>query len=356
MLEAIVQTSMEVKIVHSLVPTPKQGELSIKVICSGCNPKDWKAVFYTDTAMNSGDDIAGIVESVGPGVSGFKKGDRVAAFHPMGTPGGSYAEFAIAPAVTTFHLPDKISFEEASTMPLPALTAVVGLYHSLGLPPPWAPATKPTPLLIYGASTTVGAYAIKLASRSNLHPIIAVAGAGRGLVEGIIDPSKGDVVVDHREGHDTMVKNIRQALKVQGNLPLLHAFDCVSGNGSLEVLSEVVTPNQGSATFVLHEKDYNMPSKTMRTSITFAGYLHTGPFPVKPEQGINYIPDGRGQDFAFVYSSYLSKALEDGWLKTHPYKVVPGGLSGLPGVMKSLRDNKVSAFRYVIRIADTKVV
>ncbi|KAL5315031.1 hypothetical protein ACEPPN_017682 [Leptodophora sp. 'Broadleaf-Isolate-01'] len=355
MLEAIVQTSLEVEIIQSPVPTPKKGEVLIRVICSGCNPKDWKAVVYTDTAMNSGDDIAGIVESVGPDVSAFKKGDRVAAFHPMGTSGGSYAEFAIAPAVTTFHLPAKVSFEEASTVPLPALTAVVGLYHSLGLPPPWAPTTTVTPLLIYGASTTVGAYAIKLASRSNLHPIIAVAGAGRGLVEGIIDPSKGDVIVDHREGHDAMVKKIRQALSDQGNLSIAHALDCVSGHGSLEVISEVVTPKGGAATFVLHEKDYNKPSKTLRTSITFAGYLHTGPFPVKPEQGINYIPDGRGQDFAFVYSNYLSKGLEDGWLKTHPYKVVPGGLNGLPGVMKSLRDNTVSAFRYVIRIEDTKV-
>lgn len=38
-------------------------------------------------------------------------GDRVAAFHEMRTPGGSYAEYAVAWAHTTFHLPKQTSFE-----------------------------------------------------------------------------------------------------------------------------------------------------------------------------------------------------------------------------------------------------
>jgi NADPH:quinone reductase-like Zn-dependent oxidoreductase len=112
MLEAIVQTSLEVNIVQTPVPEPGKGEVLIKVVCSGCNPKDWKLVVYEGDALNSGDDIAGIVESVGQDVTEFQKGDRVAAFHPMRTSGGSYAEFAIAPATTTFHLPPNISFEE----------------------------------------------------------------------------------------------------------------------------------------------------------------------------------------------------------------------------------------------------
>ena len=42
----------------------------------------------------------------------FKQlGDRVAAFHEMGGPGGGYAEYALAWAYTTFHLPTQTSFE-----------------------------------------------------------------------------------------------------------------------------------------------------------------------------------------------------------------------------------------------------
>lgn len=61
--------------------------------------------------MNSGDDIAGIVHSVGANVWEFKPGDRVASFHEMVTPGGSFAEYAIGWQHSTFHIPKKTSFE-----------------------------------------------------------------------------------------------------------------------------------------------------------------------------------------------------------------------------------------------------
>lgn len=71
---------------------------------------------FAKNSHNSGDDIAGIVEQVGDNVTEFKPGDRVAAFHEMMTPHGSFAEYAIAWAATTFHLPKKTSFEEVSKL------------------------------------------------------------------------------------------------------------------------------------------------------------------------------------------------------------------------------------------------
>lgn len=61
--------------------------------------------------MNHGDDIAGVVHSVGENVSEFKPGDRVAALHELVAPHGAYAEYAMAPAYTTFHIPTQTSFE-----------------------------------------------------------------------------------------------------------------------------------------------------------------------------------------------------------------------------------------------------
>lgn len=55
--------------------------------------------------------MAGVVHAVGEGVSEFKPGDRVAAFHEMAQPGGSYAEYGISWAYTTFRLPANNSFE-----------------------------------------------------------------------------------------------------------------------------------------------------------------------------------------------------------------------------------------------------
>jgi NADPH:quinone reductase-like Zn-dependent oxidoreductase len=83
----------------------------IKVVVSGSNPKDWKLPNLFGGSTNEGDDIAGIVEKVGANVFEFKPGDRVAAFHEMRTPAGSYAEYAIAWQHTTFHIPKDTSFE-----------------------------------------------------------------------------------------------------------------------------------------------------------------------------------------------------------------------------------------------------
>jgi hypothetical protein len=90
---------------------------------------------------------------------------------------------------------------EGAALPLAALTAAVGLYASekLDLPQPWSPATKPTPLLIYGASSAVGYYVLQLAIKSNLHPLICIAGRASAHVEKLLDKSKGDTVVDYRK-------------------------------------------------------------------------------------------------------------------------------------------------------------
>ena len=112
MKEAVVDTNLAVTVRDTAIPTPQAGQVLIKVVVSGSNPKDWKLPrLWASEAMNHGDDIAGYVEDVGTAVTAFKKGDKVAAFHEMKTANGSYAEYAIAWEHTTFHLPEATSFE-----------------------------------------------------------------------------------------------------------------------------------------------------------------------------------------------------------------------------------------------------
>jgi NADPH:quinone reductase len=106
--------------------------------------------------MNSGDDIAGIVHSVESSVYEFKPGDRVASFHEMMTPHGSFAEYAVGWQHTTFKIPNETSFEEAASLPLAAMTSAIGLHLRLGLPMPWRPAKEETPLVVYGGASAVG--------------------------------------------------------------------------------------------------------------------------------------------------------------------------------------------------------
>jgi NADPH2:quinone reductase len=105
----------KVDIIDSPIPEPNDDQVRIKVVVSGCNPKDWKLPeWIEDKKSNTGDDIAGIVDKVGANVTEFKPGDRVAAFHEMMTPHGSFAEYAIAWPHTTFHIPKHTSFEGAT--------------------------------------------------------------------------------------------------------------------------------------------------------------------------------------------------------------------------------------------------
>lgn len=113
MKEGLVHNTGAVSVRDAEIPTAAAGQVLIKVVVSGTNPKDWKYPQWraNEGPSNQGDDIAGYVEDVGPGVLGFKAGDKVAAFHQMLSPHGSYAQYAIAWEHSTFHLSSQTSFE-----------------------------------------------------------------------------------------------------------------------------------------------------------------------------------------------------------------------------------------------------
>jgi NADPH2:quinone reductase len=361
MKEAIVYPGPEIKIVDTPIPEAGEGQIVTKVVVSGSNPKDWYSSrrpqylscpldfkitdstrrkvpqWVKDCLVNQGDDIAGYVHSVGKNVTEFKVGDRIAAFHEMLQPGGSYAEYAVSWEYATFHLPSSTSFEEGASIPLAAMTAALGMYQRLALPEPWRPATKNIPLVIWGASAAVGSFALQFAVKSNIHPIIAIAGRAQEHVKQFLDESKGDVVLDYRKGEEAVVKQIKDALKGQ---KLDYAFDSVSENGSYNAIIKVLEP-KGEITLVLPGKKYEEIPESMKWSITSCGSVFKEPVDT---------------DFCYVFFRYLSKGLKDGWFKGHPTEVVPGGLGGIQGALQNLKDGKASAVKYVFRIEETEGV
>jgi NADPH2:quinone reductase len=81
-------------------------EVLVRVVVAASNPKDWKHPMpnYFNVKVNQGDDCSGYVEAVGNKVKNFKKGDKVAGFHEMDTPRGTYAEFAVVYVTLLHHL------------------------------------------------------------------------------------------------------------------------------------------------------------------------------------------------------------------------------------------------------------
>ena len=76
MKEVIVSKGPKCRIIDSPIPQPDDNQVTIKVIVSGSNPKDWKRA-EAGGELNTGDDIAGVVHTVGSNVVEFKPGDRV---------------------------------------------------------------------------------------------------------------------------------------------------------------------------------------------------------------------------------------------------------------------------------------
>ncbi|KAM0451140.1 hypothetical protein ACHAPV_010141 [Trichoderma viride] len=341
MKEAIVtgfeDDSLEVQIHESQIPKPNSTQVLIKVIVSGSNPKDWKgpARIPAQNNTNTGDDIAGVIEAVGSSVVEFRPGDRVASLHKLKTPHGSYAEYALGEEHSTFMLPEKVTFEEGATIPLAAMTAAIGLFNSLALPEPWCQHAALREqvkggIVVYGAASAVGSFAIKLLRKADIHPIIAVAGKGISFAEGLINRSKGDVIIDYREGDDAIIKGIKQGIR--DGESLRYAFDAVSQGTSYLNISKALEPDV-ILTTVTPGHDYSgLPARIrlVQTNVTTAHTIY--------------------KDFATGWFRLFYYGLKDGWLKGHPYEVVPGGLEGLQHGLESLRDGKASGSKYVYRI------
>lgn len=289
-----------------------------------------------DWPHNSGDDIAGVVHSVGSKVFEFKPGDRVAALHEYFAENGSFAEYASAPDWTTIHLPDHVSFEEGATLPCAAMTAAMALYDDMRLCPPYDTIQKKEPLLIYGITSAVGAFAAKLARLSGYSPIIGIAGRS-----GEFAKSLADVVVDYRPGEDKVVAEIEKALIKHGfggKVP--YVFDAISENGTLEATLRFVDPAGVIST--------TLPPKTFALSSDFSY-----PAGIRAHFTSCFLIHTTRKDFGHVWSRYLGRLLQDGRLDGHPYEVVPGGLSGVLTGLQNLKNQKASGFKYVYRIGET---
>jgi NADPH2:quinone reductase len=233
------------------------------------------------------------------------------------------------------------------------MTAAIGLYSRLHLPNPWEAATAPIPLIVYGASGAVGSYAIKLARASNIHPIIAIAGKGQTYVETLIDRHRGDTIVDYRNGDENVVERIKDALKKAGQDTVSYAFDTISEKGSYQNIIKILKDG-GHITLVLPEKDYSDIPKKFTHSVTYVGSAHLDVEEDSwlKEQAKQGIRTG-GKHFALVYFRLFGQALQEGWLKGHPYEVVPGGLDGVQTALSNLVAGKASAVKYIFKIADT---
>ncbi len=156
-------------------PTPAAGQVLVHVRAAGVNPYDtyMRAGTYAvkpQLPYTPGSDAAGVVESVGAGVTKVKAGDRV---YTAKTVSGAYAEYALALEEQVQLLPEEISFAQGAGVWVPYGTAYHALFHS-------AQARAGETVLIHGASGGVGTAALQMARAMGL-TIYGTAGTEAGL-------------------------------------------------------------------------------------------------------------------------------------------------------------------------------
>lgn len=146
------------KLEQAPIPQPQTGQVLVHVFASGVNPADWKIRAGLTKAYRPltfpwtpGLEAAGMVEAVGEGVKAFHPGQAV--FGPMS---GSYAEYAVAQASDLQPRPENLTFKEAATVPIGALTAWGAVVDGVKVESGWR-------VLVHGAAGGVGLFVVQMA-------------------------------------------------------------------------------------------------------------------------------------------------------------------------------------------------
>ncbi len=144
-------------------PSPPDDEVLVRVSASSVNPYDWhfmRGEPYLLRLMSGlrqpkiprlGADVAGTIEAVGQQVREFSPGDRV-----FGTAKGAFAEYVCAKVPSLAKLPASVSFEDAASAPIAALTALQALRDKGQI-------RAGQKVLINGAAGGVGTFAVQIA-------------------------------------------------------------------------------------------------------------------------------------------------------------------------------------------------
>ncbi|KAG9496394.1 hypothetical protein J7337_012982 [Fusarium musae] len=308
------------------VPTPNEGELLVRNAAVAANPSDWK---FQALGLSKnfpavlGSDLAGVVVSVGSGVTRFKSGDRVVGL-ALGVLSGDMAKaafqtYTLLDQVAATHLPDNISFEEGSVLPVGILTAAIALFDGLELPMREKAAEEDGAILVWSGASAVGVSAVQIAhalgwsvyatASPKHHDWLKTLGAADAW--DYRDPQVAQKIAQALKASRTKIRGIVDA-RAQDN-----SFASVG-----EILTAADLASECKATAVQPwPKETPLPAGIEGHHTSCVGFTVNHP------------------DIAsWVFGGWLSKALASGRIKPAPKaRVIQGGLEATQEMLNMLR-------------------
>jgi len=213
-------------------------EVRVQVRAAGLNPVDFKiregklkVIRRYPLPAVMGNEVAGVVESVGGGVKRFSVGDRVYARVDKDTMGG-LAEKAVVHQDHLAKMPASLEFEAAAAVPLAALTALQALRDELRI------GTGQRVFISAGAGG-VGTFAIQIAK--HLGAQVATTASPRG--DALVRRLGADIVIDYtRERFEDSLRAYDGAFDLLGGDDLARTFSVVKRGGTVVSIAGMPEP------------------------------------------------------------------------------------------------------------------
>jgi len=211
------------------VGDPGQGQVRIRHTAIGVNFVDTyqrSGLYPMQLPAVAGNEGAGVIDAVGPGVKGLKKGDRVCY---TGLP-GSYCELRLAPAERVVKLPTGISEETAASMLLKGLTVHYLIYSTFKV-------KKGDTVLWHAAAGGVGLIALQWLKACGVNTIATVGSDEKGALakahgaKHVINYSKENFV--QRVKEITGGKGVPVVYDGVGKMTWEGSLDCLRPRGLL---------------------------------------------------------------------------------------------------------------------------
>jgi len=260
----IIQDDRAVKVEERPVPTLQSHDFLLRVTTLGLNPTDFKSVGANPIGARVGSDCVGIVEEVGSDVPSGKvaKGQRRALLTRPNQERGAFAEYiAVKWDEENWLVPDEVTDEQAATTPVPAYTAVLGLFGKTRLALPQPPrngqGSSDKTIYVHAGSTSVGVYVIQLAKMAGLRVISSSSEHNWPLLRKL----GADEVLDYRDS------DLVEKVKKLANGGVDAVYDCFTEGGALQKSVETLKPD-GRATCILPYDPASLGKRAEQTEAT----------------------------------------------------------------------------------------